>query len=237
MRSKLKILWAQSNIVGSVMSSTESVLNLSKVLRKLEMFDFGYLLIKCALGGIEINDLSQYTCEHLDKENVLCCCFYHCIEKYEIENNSKKIKIVNLINNKLFSQDFINFLCDLTSYHFDIDYINKIKNHNWLNTSYKNENILINITELLKVSNTINKISDSGTLKYSISNLKIEKLIENISLILPAYKNYYKQIDPIQFMKIFNSISDLEELSNGLNLDKEVIIQKIKPIYDNLFHY
>lgn len=181
------------------------------------MFDLGYLVLNCALGVVELEDLSQYQCTHFNKENK-CCCFYHCL----IKSETNGIKIANLIKN--YSDQFVNFICLLTSYSFEE--LPKTKNHPWLNnTEYKQEEIIINLLELLKASYICNNFR-------KLSTIKIDRLADNISLLLPTFKDFYKTKE-----NIFNQISEsnLNELSNDLTIDKENLINKLKPIYDKLF--
>jgi hypothetical protein len=178
------------------------------------MFDLGYLIFNCAIGAIELEDLSLYSCTHKDK----CCCFYHCL----IKSESNGIMIANLIKN--YSEEFIKFICCLTSYSFEDLY--KIKNHPWLsNLEAKQDYITINLIELLQASYVCNNFR-----KQSI--IKIDRLADNISLLLPTFKDFDKMKD-----NVFSQISEtsLNELSIDLTVDKEILISKLKPLYDKIF--
>jgi hypothetical protein len=193
MRNILKNKWAfrisrKSSHNVSIDYELSDDTNYSKIKKKLEMFDLGLVLFYSVIGGNEIIDFSQYMCSHHDnKQNLACCCFYHCLEKSENEKLEYKIKLTNLIT-KSYSSELVSFLCELTSYSLNTNVLtkNKIKNHKWLmNSETKDKEVLLNLEELLKVSNLMSN---------KPSFIKLEKLCENISIVLPSCKDSLLQI-------------------------------------------
>ena len=66
---------------GDLTNDISSEIIISNILKKLDMFDLGFLLIYCTMGGLEIFDASQHICSHNDSRGEsTCCCFFHCIE-------------------------------------------------------------------------------------------------------------------------------------------------------------
>lgn len=207
----------------------DMLMNNAKIKKKLEMFDLGLILFYSATGGNGIIDFSQYLCSHQETKQNKCCCFYHCLEKHENEKLKFKINSTYMVS-KTYSPEFLSFLCMLTSYSLNPNIVtgDKIKNHSWLinsNSDSKEREILLNLEELLKVSNITSK---------KLSFITLEKLCENISLILQSCKDSFLQLNKNSSNTIKFSRLVLDELSNNLNIDKESLLEKIKSVYDSI---
>lgn len=207
-----------------------------KVMKRLDYFDLGYMLIHCLLGDFYILDFVNYICKHGNND---CCCYLHCIIKSQNESKSK-IKLENLINEQLYTKNLIDFICLCTSYKFDKSFaLNLIKKHKWLiEDSHDNNKVNISLHELLKLSKDYNFKNEYLILNniHNNSTRRLEKLIENISVILPYTQEYYNQNNIRNFDQILNSQCDIEELSFELGVDKDTLISKLKIIYDNIFN-
>ncbi len=107
MKNKLKFKWMkeiekysqkensynQNSLSKSFLSSNI----LMKAKRQLEIFDLGIILFDCSLMNISSFEdyLLNYECSH--HREFICCCFYHCVVKYENEGNClEKLKISKL---------------------------------------------------------------------------------------------------------------------------------------------
>jgi hypothetical protein len=220
---------------GDLTKDISSEIIISNILKKLDMFDLGFLLIYSTMGGLEIFDASQYICSHNDSRGEsTCCCFFHCIENFENESsNDKKYKTTQIIKKK-YSVEFISYICEITSYRFKYNSIfsnNKIKNHPWLVSLTEKHSqaseMNLNLEELLKVSNIMSK---------KISFIKLEKLCDSISQILPLCRSKYHlnknaTDSPGNSVELCLTSSVVEDISFNLGIEKEVLLEKIKPLY------
>jgi len=175
--------------------------NTELLTKKFDYFDIGFILIYTAIGGMEIINFTEFTCTH-DSEgegngidspknnSVLnpsqcCCCLYHCIEKTEKKLDTK-LKITNFINNKRFSQEFIDFICLCTSYDLlerNVTF-SKLKNHSWLNM--KND-CVPNIFEFNDLYATYSNN------KKNLYEKNVDNLIDVIARTCPSTSStYYK---------------------------------------------
>jgi serine/threonine protein kinase len=229
MRSVLKEQWI-TNILQKNNKITETKIN-----QKLNIFDIGCIIIQCAVGSSDFYNFAEYqcTCIQLNK-NEKCCCLYHCIIKYE-QQQTNIIKLVDLINNSLFSQEFINFICEATSYDYKQDFsIKNLKSHLWImgNNENTSNKVKVFLEEYIALSKDYNFQNE-----YIISNdnsmCRFDKFCENISIILSDWTSYYEHYNIRHLNEIFNSTNDLNELSREFGIEKDIIINKLKPLYSN----
>lgn len=241
MRNLLKNEWIKEYSNGKIinelkMSFTQSELKLLKIFKRLDIFDLGFMLLNCALGGLEFEDLQTYQCEHIDKNNeniFTCCCLFHCINKYESSLPDKKLKLTNIINTTNYSEEFISFLCYTTSYKFDKNFtFHKIKNHDWFKTD--SEKILISMDEVLKLSKDY-YLKNDYLINKNNANRRFEKFCESLINVLSLSDNYFKYMNITNSDAIFSNHYNIDELSSELGVTKDNLMNKLKSIYDNLF--
>ena len=189
----------------------------------------GYLLINCSVG--DLFDFSHQVCNHND-----CCCFYHCILKTENDKISE-FKLKSFLSDKTHSEEFINFLCYLTTYKFNKkNLFYNIKNHSWFENKNKiNTNkIYVTLSELLQLCKNM-EIRDN---QFNKEKKTFESLIESVTLILTTAKGYFdfhfiNKLEQIFTSDIINY--DMEELSNNFqSINKEEMINMLKNVF-NIF--
>ena len=232
--SNLKIrLQVKSNWMYKINSknNNKSIIDneivLFKVMKRLDIFDLGFMIINCAIGNLDLIDFNKYVCDHdINK----CCCLYHCIEKTE---SNKRIKITNIINEKIFSKHFINFICCTTSYSYKKNSPNKIKNHEWFINNQ--DKILLNINELLTLSKEF-QIKKNVHLQKNLMQ-KFDSICESLKLVLSFCDYYFQHQRVTNSNFIFNEDNEknLQLLSEELGIDRETLISHIKPIFDIVF--
>jgi hypothetical protein len=201
---------------------------LQKILKRLDIFDLGVLLMNLAVGNlIEHINWSTYNCEHEYK----CCCLYHCIQLFEKNN---KFKLTNLISEQRFSQEFIDFLCYITGFSYSKKVSFKsLRNHHWLLTAAK-DNVLVSLQELLSISRDYFNRKDY---LHNKTNKRFQSFCESITLVLTCCDNYNKHFGINSSEHIFNEANEknLLELSYEMGVDKDTLVTKLKPLYDNIF--
>ncbi len=211
--------------------------NAELLTKKFDFFDIGYLLIYAALGGMDIINFTEYTCIHENNEekdqkekNTLkyqagCCCLFHCVEKYE-KCLKTKLKITNYINNKRFTQEFIDFLCLTTSYDLlerNVDF-SKLKNHSWLNMKHDKVDNIFSFTDLHKTYS--NK-------KKNLYEKNVDNLIDVIARMFPNASSYYQDNNFKDSSAILNKENkDLVELAEDIGVEFDVLVRKLKPVFD-----
>ena len=212
-----------------------------------QFFYLGYMLIISCLGGLKFNHF-----EYIEKNiNIVVkeiklkkiCCFFHLL--IHIDNNfATKLRICNIINEKLFSNKFIDFLCLLTNFnkekHKDIT-IKMLKNHIWFKESITNGNInlieVIQITREWKKNKLLNYDSRYNNFENSL-NMIISKNMEYYkdSYNIMNYKSIYTYIssgDIISFIE--NKKKILKEISYDLLIQPNYLDCKLKEIISEYF--
>jgi hypothetical protein len=222
----------------SILNSSLDDYNSELLTKKFDFFDIGYLLLHAALGGLKIINFSEYSCSHeadLDLTTInihesngdiqtSCCCLYHCVEKTE-KNLETKLKITNFINNKRFTQEFIDFLCLCTS--FDLLERNvtfcKLKNHSWLNMKKDTVENIFEFSDLHKTYTNIKK----NLYDKNVDNLigVISRTLVSSSAITSKMYNNTNEI-------LSKDNKDLVELSIDIGVDIMDLITRLKPIFE-----
>jgi hypothetical protein len=237
MKNKLKIQWSHTN------TSKKSL----KIERKLDIFDFGFMLIHCTLGGLELYDIQNHVCEHHNEELIsTCCCFFHClcVEKKPPSKLSFR-KFINSIN---YSDQYNDFLCLCTSYkHTTSNSIQNLKIHPWLQQENKNR-VGISLNEILNVSRDFNLKNEYLNNNKSNSEQRFEKLLDNLALVLPTCQCYFNhqltQFNEINqhkkesFRQIFDNsitVENLKELHKEYGIKEETIKNKIESVFESVF--
>ncbi len=227
---------------------------------KNDLYDLGFLMIHCLLGGFDLFNICDYECKHNKSDN--CCCLLHCYYKYQSQSKNK-LKLTDYFKRLNISYNLENFVCSLTSFKLDKNLsIENIKEHLWLsdinskyinnlnkmtdyksnnvndkerennNTStYISKNLLINLEELLRF---VNDINSKGSLVNNNSIVKkYEKFFESIKNAIPKSINYFKHYNIRGYSQILNKNRNLEYICKELNIDKEFLNNKLKTIFEN----
>lgn len=229
LRTKLLKQWTGIvSALNSESSSSSYNIQIFKVHKQLDMLDLGVLLMQAAIGGISIIDYNSYECNHNQ-----CCCLYHCIELHE-STIKNKFKLTNFINKNKFSQNFIDFLCLVTSFNFCKSFsISKIRQSKWITEKGKHQ-LEIGFDELMKLSKDFNH--KPNLLGQETPMRRFDKLCETISLMLSGCDGYFRHNDISSSNTIFTyNNTDIEELSKETGIEKEIVVNKIKPLFDNYF--
>jgi hypothetical protein len=229
-RNALRTNWLKkqnANLVNVSLGGLgdEDRLILQKVLRRLDIFDLGVLLIHCTVGNIiDCIDFSTYICEHDFK----CCCLYHCLMAYEHKN---KFKLTDMLS-KRYSREFTAFLCHTTTYHYDKQIsFKRLKNHDWM-LSNPNDYVYLNLQELLTISRSFFTRSD-----YLKANKRLDYLAESITNILSCCDSYFQHYGIEDTHLMFNEANEknIIELSNEMGVEKDILVARLKPLYDLIF--
>lgn len=236
----------QNSLSNSFLGSN----NLMKAKLQLEIFDLGLILLDCSLINISsfLDYLLNYECSHNKDQG--CCCFYHCIVKYEKEdaNCPKKLKISKFINEVRFSKEFINFLCYSMSYKYNPNISYKLlREHIWLiaeddSGNFDTQNrIILELEELIKISNSQKIQKEINSIKYE--ELNLSKLCYKISQKLPKCENFFRRslLDNYDGFKESSFIKDdvktFEELAEFFQKDKDELKEKILVQYEEFFKH
>jgi len=240
----------KETIINSQSNTLNSSTN-SKIIRKSEdLFNIGFILIYCALGGQNIINFSNFECIHGGQ----CCCLYHCIEKYEI-NLKTKLKITNFINKNLFSEDFISFLCLSTSYNQNMNNLtmSKLKRHPFVNVNEdidkynKNSNFCdVDLIDLLKVTLesaiSFNKKRDM----FDKKNIKrFNSFCDSLLMLIQSSNDRTNNLEGYRigngnemFIELKNKLNsknkddkDIIEISKEFGLEVDYVIEKLSQIF------
>ena len=190
-----------------------------------QFFYLGYILLSCASSHIKEFKSIEYLLQNSEILISKKCCLYHLliyIEKTNINLKQNKIKISNFINNKLYSDNFINFLCNTLS--FDNNKT-QIYNHPW-----------IKVSNYVQLNNNINKvrvsmkeiIKISGSLMKSITNeKKYFHFLNNFEIILSNNRSI-KREDIINLM--INKKYVIKQLSQEFGINTEELIYTLSKV-------
>ncbi len=152
-------------------------------------------------------------------------------------NYSNKLTIPRLIKSK-FSQNFIDFICLTTSYDLDKELsFSFVRNHQWLTTESNND-IKLSIEELLNISKDYNCKKSSFPGIFNNPHKRLDKLCDNLQLIMPESKAYFKKNKISNSTDLFNLQGfkeNINNLSKELGIDEETTGIKIKMVFDNYF--
>lgn len=208
-----------------------------------DIFNIGFLLIYCAIGGQSIINFSNYVCIH----DYHCCCLYHCIEKYE-EKLSTKLKISNFINKILFSNEFINFLCVTTNYNMQNNNpkgISKLKTHKFFG-NVNNDNLhtlsqsrnscLVSLADLIKITHEGSMSFNNKRNFYDKTNIKrfnafCDTLFMLVQTTYDRYKIINKDIITEIKSKLIKDNKVIFELSKEFGVDVDNVKEKLDQIF------
>jgi hypothetical protein len=163
-----------------------------------QYFKLGYVLLICASGGIKFESLSIFFEEFSNTNNTSFlknkCCLYHLLVSIEEDEERKiksKLKISNFINNKIFSENFLDFLCQSLSFSQKPNHNFLITNHPWIkitNYIHMNNNfnkVRVIMKEVIKISREFKR---SQLKQNNYNEAKLNNFLNNFEIILSNNK-------------------------------------------------
>jgi hypothetical protein len=194
----------------------------------IDLYNLGITLLNC---NLKILNCSIKDCLIMNNNNSLqhnenCCCLFHCI------SNHNDI-FSDLFKNLQFSDNYFDFIHQITLFNKDNFNLDLIINHSWLITNTNNNiNPKNNIDELIKLG----KLYDFEN-EYYTSNSNIENydlLCSTISKKLNDCEEYFNYFSIKNANMIFATV-DTENLSKELKVYEDDIESKLYNIYETYF--
>ena len=194
----------------------------------IDLYNLGITLLNC---NLKILNCSIKDCLIMNNNNSLqhnenCCCLFHCI------SNHNDI-FSDLFKNLQFSDNYFDFIHQITLFNKDNFNLDLIINHSWLITNTNNNiNPKNNIDELIKLG----KLYDFEN-EYYTSNSNIENydlLCSSISKKLNDCEEYFNYFSIKNANMIFATV-DTENLSKELKVYEDDIENKLYNIYETYF--
>jgi hypothetical protein len=194
----------------------------------IDLYNLGITLLNC---NLKILNCSIKDCLIMNNNNSLqhnenCCCLFHCI------SNHNDI-FSDLFKNLQFSDNYFDFIHQITLFNKDNFNLDLIINHSWLITNTNNNiNPKNNIDELIKLG----KLYDFENEYYtSISNVEnFDLLCYYISNKLKDCEEYFNYYSIKNANMIFSTL-DSENLSKELKVYEDDIENKLFTIYNSYF--
>ena len=198
----------------------------------IDLMNYGITLININIFilNISLNDLFELIKDNKNKVNKKDCCLFH----YFYNNIKLFSNFYDILkqNNEL-SENYFDFLHNLTSFNITNNNYEKISNHSFINKSsiineYSNINELIKIGKKYDFSNEY-YTSNSNIISYDL-------ICNNIKKNLGNYLNYYENYNISDTKTLFkiNNI-ELEDLCKELRVNFEELHDKLLVNYENLF--
>ena len=194
----------------------------------IDLYNLGITLLNCNLKilNCSIKDCLIMNNNNSLKHNENCCCLFHCI------SNHNDI-FSDLFKNLQFSDNYFDFIHQITLFNKDNFNLDLIINHSWLITNTNNNiNPKNNIDELIKLG----KLYDFEN-EYYTSNSNIENydlLCSSISKKLNDCEEYFNYFSIKNANMIFATV-DTENLSKELKVYEDDIENKLYNIYETYF--
>ena len=224
--------------------------------RAQDIYNFGFLLLICAVGGLEffesselIEKIKTYLDENtnkMDETSTKICCLIHDEEKISNMRSSsehkkpfsmageKKIKHITIKDflkaNKL-SKEFINFLC--LALRFDPHQratIKDLKLHPFLTNPKDSGGASVALSELIKISALWTKNSVLP-LEYQVASEKqLDRVCEALSVVLPngVHSNDAEMREYHKLELLCRDKSAVQELAEDLGLPVEKVWARIE---------
>ena len=194
----------------------------------IDLFNLGITLLNCNLKILNctIKDCLIMNNNNKHIHNEKCCCLFHCIS-----NNNELF--TDLFKNIQFTNDYFDFLHQLTLFKRDNLNFETITNHTWLITNLNNNiNPKNNLDELIRLG----KLYDFENEYYtSISNIEnFDLLCSYISNKLRDCEEYFNYHSIKNANQIFSTL-DTENLSKELKVYEDDIENKLFTIYHSYF--
>lgn len=199
-----------------------------------DIYNLGVIGIISAVGERSLFGLSEEDLEkNVNFEKHSICCFLHG-EKQIFPG--KKFYLIELLEKRKFSQEFIGILCQATRLNwqergtFDSLY-QKLKG--CLNkASIQIYNSRLTIKEIIKLALFWENPKDSDE---KTGHKFLEKLIENVKVVMPNCENWFtkEEYKPyLSHLQIFNEENEVfKNLEREIGVKKEVIFEKIKQVF------
>ena len=151
-----------------------------------------------------------------------CCLLHYIIHHNEI--------LSSIINEKNFTNEFINFLHEITKFDFDSEIeMSSLQNNQWLmSTSFTNKTSLSELISLSKEYNFLNEYYPSNN-----NIINFDLLCEKISTKLPLCDDYFKyyNIEDADFISQIDTV----ELSKEFRVNNDNVKNRLINIYNNYF--
>lgn len=225
--------------------------------RAQDVYSFGFLLLLCAVGGLEFfesNDLLEkikvYLEEHVRKpeesRGKICClihdeemisCMKSSFEHKKLSSTAgdkgiKHISIIDFLQAKKQSKEFLEFLC--LALRFDPQQratIKDLKAHPFLSSNNRETNgPSVTLNDLLKISTLWTKNSVLPLEYQGASEKQLDRVCEALSVVLPNGTSS-NQAEMREFYKLetLNSESPVViELAEDLGLPPEKVWKRIE---------
>jgi len=196
-----------------------------------QYFKLGYILLIVSSGGNKFDILNYF----FDKyqtilPNTKKCCLLHLLIQLEEEINSPGMyKLSNFINNKIYSDNFLDFLCKCLSLDQKPTSSIHVVNHPWIKISnyvHLNNNvnkIRVSMKEVLKITREFKRHNIKGT---NINNdSKLKNFLNNFDIILSNNKNIRRD----EILKgIETNRSVIKDLASELGLNITELITQMQ---------
>lgn len=187
--------------------------DIKEVLKIIDFFDLGVVLMTILTGGVEeINNSMDEMCMHTNE----CCCFFHC---QCLKSDKVSFKSIFMANN--LDKSFEDFICLLTRFNFTYSLLlDKIKKNVWIN---KVEESAFESQEIYSIA------AKQGKLRFE-NKLPNEKLFQAGEIIIDQVD---KEKFPVSYAKILDERNnDLIVLAEELEIPKKTLRNELDIFYN-----
>lgn len=205
---------------------------LIKRLQANDFYNFGLILLLSAIGDLDIMVYSEEEYEkihavliksHENKGGNMCCLLHS--ETTVLKRGNNYITLLELLQKKQFSNDFINFLCHLLRFNaqerkIEESFINK-----------KRENHELNLEEAINLAHFNDNLQENISNKIGF----LDKIIESLKVVLPNCENWITKEDYRNYLNHLLPFDEENEvfktLEKELGIKRKVIFEKIKEVF------
>jgi len=232
----------RENPLGSVLSMQNPIFHTNSEnkenIRKAQSNDLYNIGLICLMSAIGDPGLLGYSDEEIEKVHKESCSQqkkgFCCILHSEKSLVSRKITLLEILEKKGFSGEFISFLCQALRFNWqergNIESLfDRVKN---CQKAHVDENNQINLKELIKIGLfwESHKENDEKTgIKF------LEKLLESIKVVMPNCENWFIKEEYKPYLSHLNNFNEENEvfknLEKELGVRKEVIFEKMKKVF------
>lgn len=200
-----------------------------------QYFYLGYILLTCATAGLKFDSLEKILNNYQNFSTNGKCCLYHLLISIEQKSSQlsgkySKLKISNFINNKIYSENFINFLCFALSFE-KVSFSNaasKMANHPWIKISnyiHLNNNtnrVRVSMKEIIKLARELKGFSHRTISQH---DKKLANFLNNFDIILSNNRGI-KQDELINLLNMKKSAT--KELCIELGVNIRDLVSKLQ---------
>jgi hypothetical protein len=192
---------------------------------KNQYFNLGYILLISAMGGINFEILSLFLEGEVMYTNSSSCCLLHFLIDLDKKSNHK-LKLTNFINTKLFSDNFMSFLCLTLSFDPKSNQDSQVMNHQWIKISnyiYMNNNlnkVRVNMKELIKISRIL-----KNDLNREAQDKKLNTFLNKFEIILQNNKSL-KNLEMLRWLETKKEV--VKDLSEEFGVESQVLMNLIQ---------